>query len=121
MAVDVGQPSLPHMRNLRVSEIEIDRSFLAVVPDNEQDRAIVGSLIVLSCSLRRLLTTGVRSGGTSPTRWWTPCDHRAGMPLAARACWAEASQGFGARTAMAAGEPGFAELPGVAVPLCGQR
>jgi len=77
---------------VRVSEIEIDRSFLAVVPDNEQDRAIVGSLIVLSCSLGRLLTTGVRGGGTSRTRWWTPCDHRAGMPLTAPACRAEVPQ-----------------------------
>ena len=54
MSIDdfgIGYTSLSKLRTLLVSEVKIDRTFLAALPGSEQDRAKVRSLIALGHSL----------------------------------------------------------------------
>ena len=115
MSIDdfgIGYTSLSQLRTLKVSEVKIDRTFLAALPGNEQDRAKVRSLIDLGHSLGRLVTAeGVEWQDVADWLLGAGCDHAQGYLWLRPRAWAEVAQVFGARTVSRAAAAGSVPAP----------
>jgi diguanylate cyclase (GGDEF)-like protein len=84
----IGYTSLFQLRTLAVSEVKIDRAFVAGVESNEQDRAIVRSIIDLGHSLGFLVTAeGVESRSVADWLTGAGCDHAQGYYFARPEPW----------------------------------
>ena len=80
-----------------VSEIKIDRSFLADLPGNEHDRAIVAGVIGVGHNLGCLVTAqGVESQDVADALADAGCDDGQGYLWLRPAPWAEVARVFGA-------------------------
>ena len=103
MSIDdfgTGYTSLSQLRTLQVSEVKIDRTFVAGLPGNEQDRAMVRSLIDLGHSLGCLVTAeGVEWQDVADWLVDAGCDHAQGYLWLRPRPWTEVAQVFGATTA----------------------
>ncbi|HEX2174284.1 MAG TPA: bifunctional diguanylate cyclase/phosphodiesterase [Nocardioidaceae bacterium] len=91
MALDdfgVGYASLAHLRTLALSEVKIDRGFVAGLESSDQDREVVRSLIQLAHGLGlRVTAEGVE---TSVTALWlerSGCDSAQGYHFARPLPW----------------------------------
>jgi EAL domain-containing protein (putative c-di-GMP-specific phosphodiesterase class I) len=83
-----------------VSEIKIDRTFLAELPGNEQDRAIVRAVIGLGHSLGCLVTAqGVESQEVADALKDAGCDEAQGHLWLHPGPWTEVARVFGHITA----------------------
>jgi diguanylate cyclase (GGDEF)-like protein len=86
-----------------VSEIKIDRTFLADLPGNEHDRAIVASVISVGHNLGCLVTAqGVESQGVADALNDAGCDDGQGYLWLRPGPWAEVARVFGASSATTA-------------------
>ena len=106
MSIDdfgIGYTSLSQLRTLLVSEVKIDRTFLAALPGSEQDRAKVRSLIALGHSLGSLVTAeGVEWQDVADWLVDAGCDHAQGYLWLRPRSWTEVAQVFGATSATSA-------------------
>jgi EAL domain-containing protein (putative c-di-GMP-specific phosphodiesterase class I) len=110
----IGYTSSAQLGALQVSEIKIDRTFLAALPGDEQDRAVVRSLIDLGHSLGcRVTAEGVEWQEVADWLVDAGCDHAQGYLWLRPRAWTEVAQVFGETTAVAAAERRFAEPLGV--------
>ena len=83
-----------------MSEVKIDRTFLAALPGNEQDRAKVHSLIDLGHSLGCSVTAeGVEWQDVADWLVDAGCDHAQGYLWLRPRSWTEVAQVFDATTA----------------------
>lgn len=90
---------LAQLCTVHVSEIKIDRTFLADLPGNEQDRAIVGSVIGLGHSLGCLVTAhGVESQEVADALEEAGCDDAQGYLWLHPGPWTEVARVFGPPT-----------------------
>ena len=93
MSVDdfgTGFTVLSQLRTLAVSEIKVDRTFVTHVADNEQDQAIVASLIDLGHRLGfRVTAEGVET--SEAAAWLTDagCDHAQGYLWSRPTAWTD--------------------------------
>jgi EAL domain-containing protein (putative c-di-GMP-specific phosphodiesterase class I) len=103
MSIDdfgIGYTSLFQMRTLNVSEVKIDRTFVSGIPGNEQDRAIVRSVIDLGHSLGCLVTAeGVESQEVADWLVDSGCDHAQGYLWSRPLPWVEIARAFGTTSA----------------------
>ncbi|MGN6300462.1 MAG: putative bifunctional diguanylate cyclase/phosphodiesterase [Angustibacter sp.] len=93
----IGFTSLSQLRTLTVSEVKIDRTFVAGLSGSEQDRAIVGSVIGLGHSLGCTVTAeGVETEDVA--RWLSDagCDRAQGYLWMRPAPWTEVVSAFSA-------------------------
>ncbi|HEY5249047.1 MAG TPA: bifunctional diguanylate cyclase/phosphodiesterase, partial [Dermatophilaceae bacterium] len=100
MSIDdfgIGYTSLSQLRTLEVSEIKIDQTFVSGLLRNEQDRAIVRSVIDLGHNLGCTVTAeGVEWQDVADWLAEAGCDHAQGY-LWMRPCpWVEVARAFGA-------------------------
>ncbi|HEX7535781.1 MAG TPA: EAL domain-containing protein [Dermatophilaceae bacterium] len=96
----MGLPDLAQMSPADVSEIKIDRTFLADLPGNEQDRAIVRAVIGLGHSLGCLVTAqGVESQEVADALEDAGCDEAQGHLWLRPGPWTEVARVFGSITA----------------------
>ena len=106
MSIDdfgIGNTSMSQLHTLKVSEVKIDRTFLAALPGNEQDRAKVRSLIDLGHSLGCLVTAeGVEWRDVADWLVDAGCDHAQGYLWLRPRSWPEIAQVFGATTSATA-------------------
>ncbi len=107
MSIDdfgIGFTGLSQLRTLDVAEIKIDRSFIAGLPDSEQDRAIVRSVIDLAHMLGCIVTAeGVESEAVAAWLREAGCDHGQGYLWMRPSRWTdvvgvERAAALGART-----------------------
>lgn len=92
----VGYTSLSQLRTLKVSEVKIDREFVKGLPDNEQDQAIVRSVVDLGHNLGcRVTAEGVESQDVA--RWLVEagCDHAQGYLWLRPAPWRDVAREVG--------------------------
>ena len=112
MSIDhfgMGFTGLSQLCTISVSEIKIDRTFLADLPGNEQDRAIVRSVIDLGHSLGCLVTAqGVESQDVADALVDAGCDHAQGYLWLRPRPWTEVAQVFGAAAPLTATASGGA-------------
>ena len=91
----IGYTSLSQLRNLPVSEIKIDRTFVSDLADNAQDRAIVRSVIELGHSLGfRVTAEGVETAGVAEWLTAAGCDHAQGFLWSKPRPWPELTARF---------------------------
>jgi diguanylate cyclase (GGDEF)-like protein len=84
----IGYTSLLQLRTLAVAEVKIDRIFVSGVENNDQDRAIVRSIIDLGHSLGFLVTAeGVESAEVADWLTGAGCDHAQGYYFAKPEPW----------------------------------
>jgi len=106
MSIDdfgIGYTSLSQLRTLKVSEVKIDQTFVAGLPYNEQDRAIVRSVIDLGHNLGCMVTAeGVESQETADWLLDAGCDHAQGYLWLRPRPWTDVARAFGAMTATTA-------------------
>ena len=106
MSIDdfgIGYTSLSQLRTLQVSEVKIDRTLIAALPGNEQDRATVRSLIALGHSLGCSVSAeGVEWQDVADWLVDAGCDHAQGYLWLRPRSWAEVARVFGATTATTA-------------------
>jgi EAL domain-containing protein (putative c-di-GMP-specific phosphodiesterase class I) len=96
----LGLPDLAQMDPANVSEIKIDRTFLADLPGNEQDRAFVRSVVGLGHSLGCLVTAqGVESREVADALEDAGCDEALGYLWMYPGPWTEVARVFGDQTA----------------------
>ena len=89
----IGYTSLSQLRNLPVAEVKIDRAFVSGVDSNDQDRAIVRSIIDLSHSLGLLVTAeGVETRDVADWLAGVGCDHAQGYFFARPQPWPDLAQ-----------------------------
>jgi len=100
MAIDdfgIGYTSLSQLRTLEVSEVKIDRTFVAGLPGNEQDRAIVHSVVDLGHSLGCLVTAeGVESQDVADWLVDAGCDQAQGFLWLRPSPWTDVARALGA-------------------------
>src|SRR5665647_1033169 len=106
MSIDdfgISYTSLSQLRTLEVSEVKIDRTFLAALPGSEQDRAMVRSLIDPGHSLGCSVTAeGVEWQDVADWLVDAGCDHAQGYLWLRPRSWTEVAQVFGATSATTA-------------------
>jgi diguanylate cyclase (GGDEF)-like protein len=86
----IGYTSLSQLRSLAVSEVKIDRTFVAGLSDSAQDRAIVGSVIGLGHSLGFKVTAeGVETQDVADWLHEAGCDRAQGYLWMRPAPWTE--------------------------------
>jgi len=99
----IGFTSLSQLRTLKVSEVKIDRTFVSGLPGNEQDRAIVHSVIDLGHSLGCLVTAeGVESQDVADWLVDAGCDHAQGYLWLHPRPWVEVAAAFPFASALTA-------------------
>ena len=102
MSIDnfgIGDTNRSQLRTLQVSEVKIDRTFLAALPGSEQERARVCSLIDLGHSLGCSVTAaGVEWQNVADWLVDVGCDHGQGYLWLRPRAWTEVAQVFGATT-----------------------
>jgi len=95
-----GSTGLSQLRTISFSEVKIDRTFLADLPGNERDRAIVRSVIDLAHSLGcRVTAVGVESQDVADWLVTAGCDQAQGYLWLRPSPWTEVAAAFGAATA----------------------
>ncbi len=98
-----GHTGLSQLGTFPVSEVKIDRTFIAALPGDEHDRAIVLSLVDLGHSLGCLVTAeGVEWQGVADWLVGAGCDYAQGFLWLRPRAWTEVAQVFGATTATSA-------------------
>ncbi|WP_426563947.1 putative bifunctional diguanylate cyclase/phosphodiesterase [Angustibacter sp. McL0619] len=86
----IGYTSLSQLRSLAVSEVKIDRTFVAGLSDSAQDRAIVGSVIGLGHSLGFKVTAeGVETQDVADWLADAGCDRAQGYLWMRPAPWTD--------------------------------
>jgi len=81
-----GFASLTHLRRMPIDRIKIDRSFVANLPDNAEDTAIVRGVIDIAHGMGKAVTAeGVETEGQAALLGRLGCDHLQGWHFA-RAC-----------------------------------
>ena len=99
----IGFTGLSQLRTLKVAEVKIDRLFIAGLPDNEKDRAIVRSIIDLGHRLGCLVTgEGVELQDVADWLSDAGCDHGQGYLWLCPSPWTEVVHVPGASTASSA-------------------
>ena len=99
----IGFTGLSQLRTLKVAEVKIDRLFIAGLPDNEKDRAIVRSIIDLGHRLGCLVTAeGVERRDVADWLSDAGCDHGQGYLWLRPSPWTEVVHIPGASTALSA-------------------
>ncbi|GAA4350353.1 putative bifunctional diguanylate cyclase/phosphodiesterase [Angustibacter luteus] len=100
----IGYTSLSQLRSLAVSEVKIDRTFVAGLSDNEQDRAIVGSVIGLGHSLGCMVTAeGVETQDVADWLQDAGCDRAQGFLWMRPAPWTQVATALQNREPVSAG------------------
>ena len=95
-----------------VSEIKMDRTFLADLPGNEHDRCIVASVVALGHDLGCTLTAqGVESQDVAEELAEAGCDDAQGYLWPRPGPWAEVARAFGAATCATAATGTAAGFP----------
>jgi len=108
----VGYTSLSKLRTLAVSEVKIDREFVMGLPGNEQDRAIVRSVVDLGHSLGcRVTAEGVETQDVADWLVATGCDQAQGYLWLRPSPWPDVARALspgraGAAPAAAGATPG---------------
>jgi diguanylate cyclase (GGDEF)-like protein len=96
----IGYTSLSQLRSLAVSEVKIDRTFVAGLSDSAQDRAIVGSVIGLGHSLGFKVTAeGVETQDVADWLHEAGCDRAQGFLWMRPQPWIEVAAALSARDA----------------------
>jgi diguanylate cyclase len=96
----VGYTGLAQLRTLKVAEVKIDRLFIAGLPDNDKDRAIVRSIIDLGHRLGYLVTAeGVERQDVADWLVDAGCDFGQGYLWLRPSRWTEVLAMPGATTA----------------------
>ena len=86
----VGYASLAHLRTLALSEVKIDRAFVAGVETSDQDREVVRSLIQLAHGLGlRVTAEGVETHETAHWLEQSGCDTAQGYHFARPCPWTD--------------------------------
>jgi diguanylate cyclase (GGDEF)-like protein len=102
----VGLTDLAQLCTDNVSEIKIDRTFLAGLPGDEQDRAIVRSVIGLGHTLGCVVTAqGVESQDVADALEEAGCDDAQGYLWLRPGPWTEVARAFGAAPTATATTP----------------
>jgi len=92
----MDRTDLAQFLTAHVSEIKIDRTFLADLPGNEQDRAVVASVIGLGHSLGcRVTAQGVESQEVADALVEAGCDEAQGYLWLRPGPWTEVASAFG--------------------------
>jgi len=108
----IGYTSLSQLRTLRVSEVKIDQSFVAGLPGNEQDRAIVRSVIDLGHNLGCMVTAeGVEYQDVADWLMDAGCDQAQGYLWLRPRPWHEVAHVFGPTIAATATSPATQSAP----------
>ena len=108
----IGYTSLSQLRTLRVSEVKIDQSFVAGLPGNEQDRAIVRSVIDLGHNLGCMVTAeGVEYQDVADWLMDAGCDQAQGYLWLRPRPWHEVTHVFGPTIAATATSPATQSAP----------
>jgi len=106
MSIDdfgIGYTSLSQLRAIKAQEVKIDRTLIAALPGNEQDRAKVRSLIDLGHSLGCSVTAeGVEWQDVADWLVDAGCDHAQGYLWLRPRSWTEVARVFGATSATTA-------------------
>jgi diguanylate cyclase (GGDEF)-like protein len=93
----IGFTSLSQLRTLTVSEVKIDRTFVAGLSGSEQDRAIVGSVIDLGHGLGCTVTAeGVETEDVAQWLLDAGCDRAQGYLWMRPAPWGQVAEAFSA-------------------------
>jgi len=112
----MDRTDLAQFLTAHVSEIKIDRTFLADLPGNEQDRAVIRSVIGLGHSLGcRVTAQGVESQDVADALEAAGCDEAQGYLWLQPGPWTEVATAFGvttAATAASAAAPSAQSTPG---------
>jgi diguanylate cyclase (GGDEF)-like protein len=99
----MDRTDLAQFLTAHVSEIKIDRTFLADLPGNEQDRAVIRSVIGLGHSLGcRVTAQGVESQDVADALEAAGCDEAQGYLWLQPGPWTEIATAFGVTTAATA-------------------
>ncbi|MDQ4008720.1 MAG: bifunctional diguanylate cyclase/phosphodiesterase, partial [Actinomycetota bacterium] len=86
----VGYASLAHLRSLALSEVKVDRAFVAGLDTSDQDREVVRSLIQLAHGLGlRVTAEGVESAVTAAWLRRAGCDSAQGYHYARPRPWGD--------------------------------
>jgi diguanylate cyclase len=89
----VGYASLAHLRGLALSEVKIDRAFVAGVETSERDREVVRSLVRLAHGLGlRVTAEGVETAATAGWLRESGCDAVQGYHFARPRPWTELAE-----------------------------
>jgi diguanylate cyclase len=103
MSIDdfgIGYTSLSQLRTINVSEVKIDQTFVVGLAANEQDRAIVRSVIDLGHSLGCKVTAeGVESQDVADWLAAAGCDHAQGYLWSRPRSWTQVAAVFRATPA----------------------
>lgn len=103
MSIDdfgIGYTSLSQLRTLKVAEVKIDQTFVAGLPGNEQDRAIVRSVIDLGHNLGCVVTAeGVEYQDVADWLLDAGCDYGQGYLWLRPRPWLEVARAVDAMTA----------------------
>jgi diguanylate cyclase (GGDEF)-like protein len=95
----IGYTSLSQLRHLTVSEVKIDRTFVAGLSGSEQDRAIVESVIGLGHSLGFSVTAeGVETDDVAQWLVDAGCDRAQGFLWMRPAPWTEVARSYSRNT-----------------------
>jgi diguanylate cyclase (GGDEF)-like protein len=99
----MDRTDLAQFLTAHVSEIKIDRTFLTDLPGNEQDRAVIRSVIGLGHSLGcRVTAQGVESQDVADALEAAGCDEAQGYLWLQPGPWTEIATAFGVTTAATA-------------------